>query len=333
MAQFMYLQCRLTFRQFFHATVIPVAFDPPFFYAPPAPANFIKTYLNRTSPRYNSDGYYATIYEHEENAKSMGTQEVRLTVEPAFRVRDLEDGVTYNKATHHATRDSNTGSLRPGTYGPPSSSESSRHQRTYYRSSYSTSQRFCSTSASTQTRMATRADARKHHLPSGASLTNWDPSEEPFIVFDIVFDANSLGKCVYDGTLKLRGPQSPLTNMAGELWMLLIKISGYSRKAQSEISCIRQEKQKDVVNDFIKSADMLLLGLKDMLRTCEKVTVVTWHGVRGHQSDVEYEVAGLRLTTALFEREQLLRLTEQFMTSVRLWKLRFDAKWEEIVRL
>lgn len=222
-------------RQFSHATPKPVTFDQPFFYAPPAPANFIEPYSNRTSPRYNSDGFYATIYEHEGYPQSIGTQEVRLDVEPAFRVRDLEDGVIYNKATHHPARDFSTSSPHPGVYGSPSSSESSRHEGAYHRSSDSTSQRCSSTSASTQTRVATRADAQKHHIPSGVSLKNWDPSEEPLVVFDIVFDAYSLGKCVYDGTVKLHGPQTPVTNMAEELWLLLINLSGNSRKAQSKL--------------------------------------------------------------------------------------------------
>src|SRR5690349_8878367 len=45
---------------------------------------------------------------------------------------------------------------------------------------------------------ATEADAIKHKIPAGYSLKNWDPAEEPIMLLGSVFDANSLGKWIYD---------------------------------------------------------------------------------------------------------------------------------------
>jgi hypothetical protein len=35
-----------------------------------------------------------------------------------------------------------------------------------------------------------------------------------------VFDANSLGKWIYDWTVYYYGPATPVSNMAGEFWLL-----------------------------------------------------------------------------------------------------------------
>jgi hypothetical protein len=45
-------------------------------------------------------------------------------------------------------------------------------------------------------RTATEADAKRHDIPAGYSLKNWDPTEKPIILLGSVFDANSLGKWI-----------------------------------------------------------------------------------------------------------------------------------------
>ncbi|KAL2044136.1 hypothetical protein ABVK25_012439 [Lepraria finkii] len=62
-------------------------------------------------------------------------------------------------------------------------------------SSGHTSQESC-----TAKRTATAADAAKHNIPEGFSLKNWDPTEAPIKLLGSVFDANSLGKWIYDWT-------------------------------------------------------------------------------------------------------------------------------------
>jgi hypothetical protein len=46
---------------------------------------------------------------------------------------------------------------------------------------------------------ATEADARKHRIPPGYSLKNWDPSEEPIMLLGSVFDVSNLGKWIKTG--------------------------------------------------------------------------------------------------------------------------------------
>ncbi|KAL8303402.1 hypothetical protein RB600_007040 [Gaeumannomyces tritici] len=91
-------------------------------------------------------------------------------------------------------------------------------------------------------RAAAEKDARKHWTPEGYSLTHWDPTEQPILLLGSVFDANSLGKWIYDWTVCKHGKGHPIAQIAGELWLLLIEFSGKIKGADEIIPSIRQKK-------------------------------------------------------------------------------------------
>ena len=68
-----------------------------------------------------------------------------------------------------------------------------------------------------------------HDIPAGYSLRNWDPTEEPIFLLGSVFDANSLGKWIYDWTVSKHGLFSPITDVAGELWLQLLRLASISK--------------------------------------------------------------------------------------------------------
>ena len=71
----------------------------------------------------------------------------------------------------------------------------------------------------------TTNNAVAYDIPAGYSLRNWDPTEEPILLLGSVFDANSLGKWIYDWTVSKDGLLSPMTDFAGDLWLLLLKLT------------------------------------------------------------------------------------------------------------
>src|SRR6202012_447772 len=81
-------------------------------------------------------------------------------------------------------------------------------------------------SATKSSAKATEEDARRAGIPAGYSYKNWDPTEEPIMLLGSVFDANSLGKWIYDWTVFHHGPSTPLSEIAGEMWLLLIQLAG-----------------------------------------------------------------------------------------------------------
>jgi hypothetical protein len=146
-----------------------------------------------------------------------------------------------------------------------------------------------------------------------------------------VFDANSLGKWIYDWTVYHHGPATPIADMAGELWLLLIQLAGKVKRAEECMPRIRKEENRDMVEDFIESGERLTDKLKKLLKACE--TPMLKAGRRNGKDSAQLgKNAGTEFVDSIFGRDRQLDATEKFMASIRLWNLRFDANCEDILR-
>lgn len=94
-------------------------------------------------------------------------------------------------------------------------------------------------------REATAEDAKKYGIPAGYSLKRWDPEEEPLLLLGSVFDANSLGKWMYDWTAFFCGADSPECDLAGELWLLMIQLAGKQKTIESKLPCVKSSGDVD----------------------------------------------------------------------------------------
>jgi len=175
---------------------------------------------------------------------------------------------------------------------------------------------------------ATEEDARAHKIPPGYSLKNWDPTEEPILLLGSVFDANSLGKWVYDWTVYHHGPATPISDMAGELWLLLIQLAGKIKRAEECVPRIRSEDNKEMMEDFIESGERLWDRLKKLLKLCEEPMLRTSRKGSGSLG----KNAGVEFVESMYGRDRQLDKTEKLMAGIRLWNMRFDANCEEILR-
>ncbi|GAB1316074.1 Vegetative cell wall protein gp1 [Madurella fahalii] len=180
-------------------------------------------------------------------------------------------------------------------------------------------------------RQATEADAKRHRIPPGYSLKNWDPNEEPIMLLGSVFDANSLGKWIYDWTVYHHGPATPISDMAGELWLLLIQLAGKIKRAEETVPKIRTKDNKEMVEEFIEAGDRITDKLRKLLKACEAPMLRSSTKQRKDGTQLGKN-AGVEFVETLFGRERELEKTERFMASVRLWNLRFDTNCEEILR-
>jgi hypothetical protein len=176
---------------------------------------------------------------------------------------------------------------------------------------------------------ATEADAKKHKIPPGYSLKNWDPTEEPILLLGSVFDANSLGKWVYDWTVYHHGPATPISDMAGEMWLLLIQLAGKIKRAEESVGRVRNIENREIIEDFIESGERLTEKLRKLLKSCEAPMLKAASKRKDSQLGKN---AGVEFVETLFGRERELEKTEKFMQGVRLFNLRFDANCEEILR-
>jgi hypothetical protein len=179
-------------------------------------------------------------------------------------------------------------------------------------------------------RAATELDAKRHRIPAGYSLKNWDPNEEPIMLLGSVFDANSLGKWIYDWTVYHHGPATPISDMAGDLWLLLIKLAGKIKRAEDAVPKIRSKDNREMVEEFIEAGDRLTDKLRKLLKTCEQPMLQS--STKQRKTTQLGKGAGVEFVETMFGRERELEKTERFMASVRLWNLRFDTNCEEILR-
>lgn len=180
-----------------------------------------------------------------------------------------------------------------------------------------------------QPKKATLEDARKHRIPEGYSLKNWDPSEDPIMLLGSVFDSNSLGKWIYDWTVYKFDGNHPISENAGELWMLLIQLFGKIKRAEENMPKIRSAENKEIIEDFIESGERLTDKLRKLLKACETPMLKSAKKAKDNQLGLS---AGVEFVNTLWGRDRELERTERFMASVRLWNLRFDANCDEILK-
>ena len=180
---------------------------------------------------------------------------------------------------------------------------------------------------------ATEEDARRADIPAGYSYKNWDPTEVPIMLLGSVFDANSLGKWIYDWTVFHHGSATPLAEMAGELWLLLIQLAGKVKRADETMPKIYKEDNREMVEDFLESGERLWVRFAKLLKVCEDYMWEAAKKESGEKKPVSMgKNSGREFVESIFGRDRELEKTEKLMTGMRLWSMRFDANCEDILR-
>jgi hypothetical protein len=146
-----------------------------------------------------------------------------------------------------------------------------------------------------------------------------------------VFDANSLGKWIYDWTVYRHGASTPMVDMAGDLWLHLIKLAGKVKRAETALRSIRGTDNQEMVDDFIEGGVRLWQSFENLVGACERYM---WRALRGKdiKTSLMGKNAGMEFVDTMFGRDRELEHTERLMSSIRLWDMRFDANCEEILR-
>jgi hypothetical protein len=187
--------------------------------------------------------------------------------------------------------------------------------------------------AAKPTNKPTEEDARRAGIPAGYSYKNWDPSEEPIMLLGSVFDANSLGKWIYDWTVFYNGPATPLAEMAGELWLLLIQLAGKVKRAEEALPKMRKKESHEMVEDFLESGERLWIRFVKLLKVCEDYMWKAAKKENGDKNPVSMSSnSGREFVDSIFGRDRELEKTEKLMTGMRLWSMRFDANCDDVLR-
>jgi hypothetical protein len=176
-------------------------------------------------------------------------------------------------------------------------------------------------------RPATEADAKKHKIPTGYSLKNWDANERPILLLGSVFDTNSLGKWIFDWTVHRHGAGSPICDIAGDLWLLLIQLSAKVNVAEKTVRTVRSREDKEMLEDFLDSGERLFEKLHNVLKACEAPML---KAAKKRQSSLG-KSSGEEFVHHLFGVDRDGEKTDKFMQQIRLFLLRFDANCADII--
>ncbi|KAK4617983.1 hypothetical protein CLAFUW4_12493 [Fulvia fulva] len=275
------------------------------------------------------------------------------TYKPQHTRRATGDGTTFTYTYTTATPRKQTYSSTPeSTYNTPAQStpqrksdyvpiytaaDSTKQSARPRRASYTTKPANPPPRPSTATKsppaQATADDARRAGIPAGYSYKNWDPTEEPILLLGSVFDANSLGKWIYDWTVFYYGPATPMSEVAGEMWLLLIQLAHKVKRAEEVMPRIRSTASRDLVDDFLESGERLWQRFNKLLKICENYMWKAAKKESGSAKNVTMgKNSGCEFVDSIFGRDRELERTEKLMTGMRLWSMRFDANCEEILR-
>lgn len=254
------------------------------------------------SPRYTSDGYYSTanVTENQrlsylnpprypsfksERRKSFVESDKNKNVEIGGRTYAIPPCRPSNYYYYSSDQDRRHYNEESGTtrhyyeqggdgyhHGSPKSSPRRARTATTPRPIAGRSSSHCRVASditpNTAVVRATEADAKRFNIPAGYSLKNWDPQEEPILLLGSVFDANSLGKWIYDWTVYHHGPAEAISDMAGELWLLLTQLAGKPKRSKGCMPNIRSAEPEEIVEDFIEAGERLMENLRKRLEKC-----------------------------------------------------------------
>jgi len=172
--------------------------------------------------------------------------------------------------------------------------------------------------------VATEADAVRNRIPAGYCIKHWHPDETPILLLGSVFDAESLGKWIFDWTVFCHSA----SDEAGDLWLLLVKLSGKMKLATECFPRIKDAENRKIVCDFLKSGDRLWERFEKMLENCE---FHMWKAAeRKGKGVVMGTAAGRKVVESIFGHD--LDNTTRLMDSISTWDKRFDANCSDIFR-
>jgi hypothetical protein len=166
-------------------------------------------------------------------------------------------------------------------------------------------------------------------IPVGYSLKHWTVGEEPLVVAGSVFDAYSLGQWIYDWAVYRSGPCTSTADAAGDLWLLLIKLGGRMKRAGEGVERVRDEADREMLQDFISSGRRVWWRFEQLLSVCE---ASMWMTPGGKARLKPGSMAGMEFVSTMFASEPVVDETQCLMERMQLWGDRFAVNCEPLLR-
>ena len=121
-----------------------------------------------------------------------------------------------------------------------------------------------------------------------------------------------------------------MVDVAGDLWLLLIKLAGKRKRAEECIGRIRSIDNQEMFEDFIESGARLWHKLAQLLKKCERYMRKAAKR-EGSKRFGMGKTAGTEFVDSMFGRDRELENTEKLMNSIRIWNMLFEANCKDIL--
>ena len=169
--------------------------------------------------------------------------------------------------------------------------------------------------------------AIRARIPAGYSFENWTPGEQPLFLMGSVFDPDSIGKWIFDFAAYVHGPDSPIADVAADLWLLFIKLAGRSETLKKRIEQYRSRQGHDGLQRMTRNVHKLWRKIQYLIKDCEEGM---WDHVREDRDGISWldQPAGIAFTRSLLHRGHHLERTEKLMTEIRVWIMICDSGLE-----
>ncbi|KAG6362326.1 hypothetical protein INS49_010556 [Diaporthe citri] len=132
-------------------------------------------------------------------------------------------------------------------------------------------------------RKASIEDAERQNVPTNYCLDMWDPTERPVILLGSVFDIMSLGKWILDWTIAVHGEGSDPTDIAKDLWTLIIQLASRVKQSEDFVSqhsmkqnSRRRDKVIHIVYGCAEAGKQLIKDFQQLVMDCEERMLETW---------------------------------------------------------
>lgn len=152
-----------------------------------------------------------------------------------------------------------------------------------------------------------------------------DSTKRTITLFDCNVPLYNLGQQIFAWAVEHHGVETPIADMASELWSLLNSLYGNVGRCHECMPRIRSKDNREMIENYIESGERLTDKMQRLVEACETLILKT-----GQRPTLD--TGGMEFVDTIFGRDRYLEDTEKVMAKIRLWRLLFDANCEEIVR-
>lgn len=159
-------------------------------------------------------------------------------------------------------------------------------------------------------------------IPAGFTLDNWDPNMMPMLLMGSAYDAQSLGKWIFDWTVARYDANSPMADIAGHLWLLMLKLDSKTTRVRACLPDVRSRREAAPLRKCLKEAEHIWERFDELVRVCEQPML---DQIRERSGKKEVDArAGLLFVRMMFGRDQELEFTEEVRTRMHHWDEQFE---------